>query len=82
MDLKNPVKAIRQYCINCSGGFQNEVKICPIKNCELYPFRMGKNPYRTKRELTAEQREAAISRLRSARSNTTGEKTDKGKQGV
>ena len=32
-------------------------------DCELYPFRLGHNPFRTKRELTEEQRKAAAERL-------------------
>lgn len=68
-DLKNPVKAIRAKCIDCSGNQINEVRLCTVKGCALYPFRMGKNPYRTKvtRELTDEQRAANAERLRKAR---------------
>jgi len=42
-----PLKAIRKNCIDCMGGQKHEVKICPIENCSLYPFRFGKNPNRT-----------------------------------
>jgi len=66
-DLKNPVKAIRQFCIDCNGGSLNEVKNCTSPNCALYPFRLGKNPYRTKREMSEEQRQAAAERLAKAR---------------
>lgn len=38
------LKAIRAYCIGCSGGSEKEVSLCTIKNCELYQFRMGKDP--------------------------------------
>ena len=24
---------------------KNEVKLCPIKDCPLYPYRFGKNPF-------------------------------------
>lgn len=49
---RNPVKAIRAKCIDCCGGenIVNEIKECPIKKCALYPFRLGKNPYRSKNE--------------------------------
>lgn len=63
----NPVKAIRAFCVDCCGGSTNEVKLCPSVRCALYPFRFGRNPYRTKRELTEEQRVAAAERLRIAR---------------
>lgn len=65
----NPVKAIRAFCIECCGNSASEVKLCPSVNCALYPFRFGKNPYRTtvKRELTEEQREELRERLRKMR---------------
>ena len=33
-------KAIRLYCIDCSGGNIAEVRKCNIETCPLYPFRM------------------------------------------
>ena len=44
MKVLTPVKAIRAYCIECSGGMTKEVKLCPVENCPLYPYRMGKRP--------------------------------------
>jgi hypothetical protein len=41
-----PVKAIRQHCIECSGGSRKEVRECVITDCALYPFRFGTNPNR------------------------------------
>ena len=67
-EIRNPVKAIRAFCIDCCGGNSHEVKLCTAPNCVLYPFRLGKNPYRTKREMTEEQRAAAVERLAKARS--------------
>ena len=37
-----PIKAIKEHCYNCSGGFYAEIKKCAIKSCPLYPFRLGK----------------------------------------
>lgn len=68
-EIRNPVKAIRAFCIDCCGGSSNEVKLCTAPHCALYPFRLGKNPYRTKREMTEEQRAEAIERLAKARQN-------------
>lgn len=48
----NPVKAIRLKCLDCSGGSSAEVEKCDLKKCALWPFRFGKNPFRTKRELS------------------------------
>ncbi len=58
-----PMKAIRAKCLDCSCGSANEVKLCPVTKCPLYPFRDGHNPNIAKRELTEEQREALKSRL-------------------
>ena len=44
MASSSPLKAIRAYCLGCSCGSANEVKLCPIARCELYPFRFGHNP--------------------------------------
>lgn len=63
----NPVKAIREFCIQCYGGYKSEVKTCPSERCPLYAFRMGTNPYRKKRELTDEAKCAARDRLAKAR---------------
>lgn len=54
----NPVKAIRLKCLDCSGGSKSEAENCIIPDCPLWPFRMGKNPFRTvtPRELSEEQR--------------------------
>ena len=65
--LTNPVKAIRAFCLDCCGGNPNYVKDCTALRCALYPFRMGRNPYRTKRELTEEQKEMLRVRLANAR---------------
>ena len=65
--ITNPVKAIRAFCIDCCGGSSNEVKLCTAPKCALYPFRLGKNPYRTKRVMTDEQRAEATERLAKAR---------------
>ena len=38
------LKTIREYCVNCSGGVREEVARCTVTNCELYEYRMGKDP--------------------------------------
>jgi hypothetical protein len=65
--ITNPVKAIRAKCMDCSADQIAEIRECPIKSCALYPFRMGRNPYRTKREMTEEQRTIARERLAKAK---------------
>ena len=41
-----PLKAIRKKCLECSAGSAQEVRVCPIKDCELYQYRFGHNPKR------------------------------------
>jgi len=42
----SPIKSIRQKCLDCSAGQHKEIRECPILECPLYLFRMGKNPNR------------------------------------
>ena len=63
----NPVKAIRAYCLECVCGSSEEVKRCHIEKCPLYVFRFGKNPFRTKREYTEEQRREIAERFKKSR---------------
>ena len=65
----NPVKTIRKKCLDCCCGSTEEVKSCEITDCWLHPFRLGKNPFRAKRELSDEQKEAIASRLAESRKN-------------
>lgn len=41
-----PIKAIRQNCMDCSGGSVSEVRNCIITDCPLYSYRLGRNPNR------------------------------------
>ena len=44
MNKLTPVQAIRQKCIDCCGGELKEVRLCDIKDCPLYPYRLGHRP--------------------------------------
>lgn len=61
--LYTPMKAIRRRCLDCCCGSSQEVSLCPVHNCSLYPYRFGKRPGTVKREATPAQ----IERLRKAR---------------
>ena len=50
MNNKTPIKSIREHCIECSAGQKGEVLNCVITDCVLYPFRLGKNPNRKRKE--------------------------------
>ena len=39
-----PMKAIRAKCIDCTCGQLLEIRLCPIDDCPLHPYRMGKRP--------------------------------------
>ncbi len=70
---RNPVKVIRDKCLDCCTGSSKEVEVCAVKKCPLWPFRFGRNPYREKRELSEEQRRAAAERLLTARARKKNE---------
>ena len=74
---KTPIKAIRDKCLNCSAGHANEVKLCVVHDCPLYPYRFGRKPRPEdvagtqwdisdikKRHVSDEQRAAAAERLK------------------
>ena len=64
---KNPTKVIRQFCIECMCGVLSEVANCTAPDCKLYPWRAGKNPYRTKIVLSDERREELANRMKAIR---------------
>lgn len=66
-DIKNPLKAIRAKCLDCSGDYINEVRECPVTDCALYPFRMGKNPFRKPRQLSEEAKQKLMEANRKYR---------------
>ena len=77
---KNPVKAIREHCIECMGGRESEghlkrITECASTNCALFDFRFGTNPHHNQ-SLTDAQRKERGDRLKFARSH------DKGKEKV
>ena len=43
-DKKTPVKAIREYCLECAGGNKQEVKACSMIKCLIWYYRMGHRP--------------------------------------
>lgn len=67
-----PIKAIRAYCLGCCYGSANEVRLCPIKDCELYPYREGHDP-RRKRTMTEEQKARLIEAGRKYREARNGQ---------
>ena len=75
--ITSPIKAIKAKCLDCTCGYREEVKLCPISDCPLFPFRLGKNPF-SKRgsSITEEQKIAMAERMKKAReSKINKEKT-------
>ena len=38
------LQAIRQKCLDCSYFQPSEVRECPVTTCDLWPFRLGRDP--------------------------------------
>ena len=64
----NVLRAIKLKCLDCSTYNINEIKECPVNKCPLYPFRLGKNPFR-KRELSEEERNKLSERMKNLKRN-------------
>ena len=67
---KSPVKAIREFCIECMGGRQNDgymkhIKDCGSPDCALFDFRLGKNPFH-KKQLTDGQKKLKADQLKTS----------------
>lgn len=62
----SPLKAIRNKCLNCAGS-RGEVRKCELVDCELHPFRFGKNPFRKKVKMTYDMKKAIGKRLAKGR---------------
>lgn len=58
-------KAIRRFCIECSGGPPHHPRKCVFVDCVLWPFRMGTNPWRP--PLSDDERERRAKVLEKSR---------------
>jgi len=65
------LKAIKRYCLDCSGGSKSELRNCKWVTCPLHPFRFGTNPNRkmspAKRKIRAGLLRANVERSRRDR---------------
>jgi hypothetical protein len=64
---QNPLKAIREKCLDCCCNNAAEVHKCVAVDCALWPYRMGTNPFRKKREHSDEQKRTVAARLAKQR---------------
>jgi len=69
MKLLTPVKAMRAKCLDCMCGVSNEVKLCTIPECPIYPYRFGRRPEGSykKRILSPEKKKKMAETLKKAR---------------
>lgn len=44
MAKRTPLKAIRAKCLDCTNGQNVEIRECPITDCPLFEYRMGRRP--------------------------------------
>lgn len=65
---QNPLGAIREKCLDCSGGNAAEVRKCVAIYCALWPYRMGTNPFRKKLSLSDAQKRERAERLKRPQS--------------
>ena len=71
-----PLKAIKKFCHWCSGDSWKEVKLCPRIECELYPYRFGRNPSRKGVGGVGNVKNLALSRVKTAESGNPHEGGD------
>ena len=65
--------AIRARCVDCCAGVAIEVRRCTAVFCPSWPFRMGKNPWRAKVEMSDERRAAMVERMAKMRASQVAE---------
>jgi hypothetical protein len=61
---QNPLKALRQKCLDCCVGNAAEVRKCVATNCALWPFRLGINPFRKRSVLSEDEKLRRAAQLR------------------
>lgn len=44
VEAPSMARAIKEKCLDCSGGGSAEVRDCTVINCPLFPYRFGKKP--------------------------------------
>lgn len=49
--ILTPIKSIRAKCKDCTNNQYQEIKECDMKNCPLWPYRMGKRPKKENKEI-------------------------------
>ncbi len=42
--MLSPLNAVRHKCLDCNCASSDEVSLCPVKGCSLWPYRFGSYP--------------------------------------
>lgn len=66
------LKTIRAKCLDCSGDQAGEVRLCPVRTCELWPFRMGGDPSPCSRGFSKNPSASRVIFERDGHPRTTG----------
>ena len=53
------LRTIRKNCIECMGNQPSLVEGCTAPNCELFEYRMGKDPYKHPGKVAAARKRMA-----------------------
>lgn len=62
---KDIMNAIKAKCLDCCCGQTSEIRECTIVKCPLHPFRLGKDPFATKRGISEEQKAQLAERMKN-----------------
>lgn len=62
-DKRPPIKLFREFCLECMGGRSDFVRECETADCQIHPYRLGRNMARTGKGASKE-RMLEISRIR------------------
>ena len=74
---KNPLKVIREVCIECMGGrgsgqnYSKLIEECGSPCCPAFAFRFGTNPYKKTKTLTRKHKQALLSGRKNKTSAST-----------
>lgn len=70
---KEILGAIREKCLDCCLDQTVEVKLCTAERCPIWPFRLGKDPFKSQREMSPAQ----IAVLQAARDKRDANRAEK-----
>lgn len=70
------IAAVRAKCMDCCNDNASEVRKCISVTCPLWPMRMGKNVFSSKRDISDEQRAAASERMKSVRAKRVAKESN------